>query len=101
MKESTGSETTLELLGRFREVNNTYPGTAGIKSAKLAGTKVFGWICTYVPEELIHAAGGLPVRISGYQQETELDDANAHSLSCWKTADIIDSRRRVGVKKCD
>jgi bcr-type benzoyl-CoA reductase subunit C len=39
---------------------------------------VFGWLCTYVPEEIIHAAGVLPVRITGYSQEMELDDGNAY-----------------------
>lgn len=27
--------------------------------------KIFGWFCTYTPIEMIHAAGFLPVRISG------------------------------------
>jgi bcr-type benzoyl-CoA reductase subunit C len=67
-----------DLFSRFSEVNDTFPETAQIKEFKAKGNKVFGWLCTYVPEELIHAAGALPVRITGYQQETELDDANAH-----------------------
>jgi benzoyl-CoA reductase subunit C len=39
---------------------------------------VFGWLCTYVPEEIIHAAGALPIRITGYSKETELGDGNAY-----------------------
>ena len=39
---------------------------------------MFGWLCTYVPEEIIHAAGALPVRITGYSQEMELEDGNAY-----------------------
>jgi bzd-type benzoyl-CoA reductase N subunit len=66
------------LLEKFREINNTYPETKQIADYKARGGKVFGWLCTYIPEELIHAAGALPVRITGYQQETELDEANAH-----------------------
>ncbi len=66
------------LFNRFREINDTYPETQQIADFKARGGKVFGWLCTYVPEELIHAAGALPVRITGYQQETELDEANAH-----------------------
>ena len=66
------------ILERFREVNDTYPETRQIENYKASGGKIFGWLCTYVPEELIHAAGALPVRITGYQQETELDEANAH-----------------------
>jgi len=67
-----------EVFNRFREVNNTYPETQQIKELKIHGGKVFGWLCTYVPEELIHAAGALPIRITGFKQETELDEANAH-----------------------
>jgi len=66
------------LIERFREINRTYPSTEQIREWKSGGKKVFGWLCTYIPEELVHAAGALPVRISGYPQETELDDANAH-----------------------
>ncbi|HUU64229.1 MAG TPA: 2-hydroxyacyl-CoA dehydratase family protein [Dehalococcoidia bacterium] len=39
---------------------------------------MFGWLCTYVPEEILHAAGALPIRITGYSKETELDDGNAY-----------------------
>ena len=72
------SEEVRGLLERFREVNNTFPEVAQNREFKAGGGKIFGWLCTYVPEELIHAAGGLPVRITGYQQEAELDDGNAY-----------------------
>jgi benzoyl-CoA reductase subunit C len=39
---------------------------------------VFGWLCTYVPEEIIHATGALPVRITGYSSEVELEDGDAY-----------------------
>ena len=70
--------TELQNLEIFRQVNRTFPGTEEILELKKQGKKVFGWLCTYVPEEIIHAAGILPVRITGYAQETELDDANAY-----------------------
>ncbi|MDP2916949.1 MAG: 2-hydroxyacyl-CoA dehydratase family protein, partial [Dehalococcoidia bacterium] len=70
MKEDT--------LNKFREVNRTFPKTAGILEHKKQGKKVFGWLCTYVPEEVVHAAGALPVRITGYNQEMELEDGNAY-----------------------
>jgi len=70
--------TELKNLNFFREVNRTFPETEEILEFKEHGRKVFGWLCTYVPEEVIHAAGILPVRITGYAQETELDDANAY-----------------------
>jgi bzd-type benzoyl-CoA reductase N subunit len=75
-KESVIGE--LPALECFREVNGTYPETTQIHEFKAQGGKVLGWLCTYVPEELLHAAGALPVRITGYTQETELDDGNAH-----------------------
>ncbi len=73
-----GTDAKLHTLDRFREVNNTFPKTAQILDYKRQGKKVFGWLCTYVPEEVIHAAGILPVRMTGYSQETELDDGNAY-----------------------
>jgi benzoyl-CoA reductase subunit C len=66
------------LLRRFEEANQTFPKSPEIVSAKACGQKVMGWVCTYVPEELLHAAGALPVRISGYAKETDLQDGTAY-----------------------
>lgn len=68
----------LPTLDRFLEVNQTFPKTKDILELKKQGKKVFGWICTYVPEEVINAAGILPVRITGYEREIELEDGNAY-----------------------
>ncbi|MBI4285279.1 MAG: 2-hydroxyacyl-CoA dehydratase [Chloroflexi bacterium] len=68
----------LQTFEPFREVNNTFPKTAEILAWKQQGKPVFGWLCTYIPEEIIHAAGALPVRITGYSQEMELEDGNAY-----------------------
>jgi len=68
----------LSVLDRFRELNESFPKTAHILEHKSRGGKVIGWLCTYVPEEIIHAAGALPIRIIGYSHEANLDDANAH-----------------------
>ena len=66
------------MLEKFCEVNNTFPKTAQILEYKHQGKKVFGWLCTYVPEEIIHAAGALPIRITGYSKEMELEDGTAY-----------------------
>ena len=66
------------MLEKFCEVNNTFPKTAQILEHKHQGKKVFGWLCTYVPEEIIHAAGALPIRITGYSKEMELEDGTAY-----------------------
>jgi benzoyl-CoA reductase subunit C len=67
-----------DLMERFRETNRAFPQSPEILSAKTQGRKVMGWVCTYVPEELLHAAGALPVRISGYAKETDLQDGTAY-----------------------
>jgi benzoyl-CoA reductase subunit C len=66
------------IVERFKEINRTFPKTKEILDHKARGGKVFGWLCTYVPEEVILAAGALPVRITGYDQEVELVDGNAY-----------------------
>ena len=66
------------MLDRFRSVNAQFPKTDHVVEYKKQGKKVIGWLCTYVPEEILHAAGILPIRITGYSQETELDDGTAY-----------------------
>jgi len=79
MADSTqASNVELHALDYFREVNETFPKTPQILEHKRQGKKVFGWLCTYVPEEIMHAAGILPIRITGYSQEEELEDGNAY-----------------------
>ena len=68
----------LKNLEQFRQINDSFPKTREILDFKGKGGKVFGWLCTYAPEEILHAAGIIPVRITGYHQEEELDDGNAY-----------------------
>lgn len=68
----------LSALDRFQKANSTFPRTAEILELRQRGKKVFGYLCTYVPEEIIHAAGIFPVRITGYSREMELEDGNAY-----------------------
>ena len=106
------NSTELHTLDRFREINATFPKTAEIAEHKRQGKKVFGWLCTYVPEEIIHAAGALPIRITGYTEEMELEDGNAYlyinncsfSRSCFQLGlrggyDFLDGV--VGGSTCD
>src|SRR4030066_289223 len=41
---------------------------------KTTGGKVLGYFCTYVPEEILYAAGVLPVRILGSHEPTDLTE---------------------------
>ncbi len=78
----TGSTETsmanLPTLEFFHSVNNAFPKNREILDFTAQGKKVFGWLCTYVPEEIIVAADALPVRITGYGHETDLADGNAY-----------------------
>jgi bcr-type benzoyl-CoA reductase subunit C len=102
----------LKTLERFRQASRTFPKTDQLLEHKKRGGKVFGWLCTYVPEEILHAAGILPVRITGTIQESDLDDANAYlyvntcsfSRSCFQLGirgeyDFLDGV--VGGSTCD
>ena len=68
---------SLQGLRRFRTLNQSFPKTDQILDCKKQGRKVFGWLCTYAPEEILHAAGILPIRIIGYSHEANLDDGTA------------------------
>jgi bzd-type benzoyl-CoA reductase N subunit len=70
--------TELKWLDKFREVNRDFPKTKLLQEHKDHGGKIFGWLCTYIPEEIIHAAGILPIRIIGYSRETDLDEGTAY-----------------------
>ena len=70
--------TTLVTLDKIREINATFPYTAPIKAWKAQGKKVVGFQCVHVPEEIIYAAGILPVRLTGDTKESELEEANSY-----------------------
>lgn len=46
------------------------------------GQKVAGFMCTYVPEEIIYAAGALPVRILGSHEPTDITESHIPSMWC-------------------
>ncbi len=80
----------LETMQEVKRVNTSLPFTdkkglesgrchaPSIKAWKEQGKKVIAFQCTYVPEEVIYAAGIMPVRLVGGEiREMELEDANA------------------------
>ena len=71
----------MDILEYFTQYNDSFPDSARIAAFKENGRKIFGWLCTYIPEELIHAAGCLPIRVTGYSQEKELEDGTAFLYS--------------------
>lgn len=80
---------TLKTMEEVRKLNTSIPYVEGaidsgrchapsIKVWKERGKKVVAFQCTYVPEEVIHAAGIHTVRlVGGETRELELEDANA------------------------
>jgi len=46
------------------------------------GGKAFGYFCTYFPEEVLHAAGILPMRILGDKENVSLADAHVQAFIC-------------------
>ena len=45
------------------------------------GKKVVGYVCTYMPEEILYAADILPFRIFERKQRGRLSFCNGHTLS--------------------
>ena len=62
----------------FKAVNASFPYTDPIKGWKEQGKEAMGWLCIYVPEEIIHAAGILPVRLAADGEQISLDQANIY-----------------------
>ena len=58
------------------------------------GGKVFGYFCTYFPEELLHAAGILPVRILGVKENITVADAHAQPFICSLVRTSLDAAMR-------
>jgi len=59
-------------------MDRNLPGSEDIEKWKKDQGKIIGWVCNYVPEEILHAAGLLPVRVTGLSREVPYDDANAY-----------------------
>lgn len=53
------------------------------------GGKVIGWLCTYVPVELLYAAGMLPVRILGTHEVQDVTDRYLFPTVCPFSRDAL------------
>lgn len=68
----------LETIEEMRRINASFPYTDPVRNWKKEGKKVIGWTCINVPEEIIHAAGMLPYRVTGYPEETVFKQADTY-----------------------
>ncbi len=65
----------------FRELIENRHNYAKDWKAKTGG-KILGYFCTYVPEELVYAAGILPVRIIGSHESKTRTERHIASMYC-------------------
>ncbi len=67
----------LSILKEFEKFITPFADNPAIQGWKNSGGKIIAFECTYVPEEIIYAAGALPVRLVGDSQISNYDEANA------------------------
>lgn len=79
---------TKSVFERFHEVVENRHDYAQEWKARTGG-KVIGFLCTYVPEEIIYAAGALPVRILGGLQPQEISEAHISGMYCTFCRDCL------------
>jgi benzoyl-CoA reductase subunit C len=68
------------LIERFRSVTENPPEYA--KSLKAKGQSVAGYMCTHVPEEILYAAGIVPVRILSSHVSQAMTRSYIHETYC-------------------
>ncbi|MDT8273337.1 MAG: 2-hydroxyacyl-CoA dehydratase family protein, partial [Desulfomonilia bacterium] len=52
------------------------------RALKESGTPIIGYLCSYTPEEIIHAAGLHPMRLFGSAEDISLADTHLQSYCC-------------------
>ena len=52
------------------------------RELKAQGKDLIGYACSYVPEEIIYAAGAIPVRVLSTKEPPNLSDAHMQSYYC-------------------
>lgn len=68
----------LDILMKLREDSYSYARSWKERT----GRPVMGFFCSYAPEEIIHAAGALPVRITGEDRTPSESGAHLQSYCC-------------------
>lgn len=69
------------MIERFSQLNSNRYQVIREEKEK-SGRKVIGWVCNYIPEEIILAASLYPVRVLGGKVETTKADAYLYSNIC-------------------
>ncbi len=72
----------MDILNEFKDIAKQACNTR-LERAKADGKKVVGYFCSYVPEELLHAAGFIPYRMRAVgSRGTALGDTYYSSKNC-------------------
>jgi benzoyl-CoA reductase subunit C len=71
----------MQAVERFKEIYESRHQYAKDWKARTGG-KVIGYLCTYTPEELIYAAGILPVRIMGAHEPQDVTEPHIYAMFC-------------------
>ena len=77
-----------DIIKEFQEVIENRHKYAEDWKAKTGG-KVIGWLCSYCPVEIVHAAGMLPARILGSLEPERLSDEYIYGNVCPYTRDCL------------
>lgn len=67
------------------------PGSYVRELKRRTGKKTVGFMCSYAPEEIIFAAGALPVRLFGASGPTALSDTHLQSYCCSLVRGTLDN----------
>ena len=73
---------SIESLKIMRDELNSFPHNKSIIEWKDQGKKAIGWVCNYVPEEIVYAAGMLPIRIMSKETTISEGDDYLQSNMC-------------------
>jgi len=76
------------VLSRFRDVIKRHHEYAQEWKA-ITGSRVVGYLCTYVPEEVLYAAGVLPVRVIGTHEPEDITEPHIYSMLCSYCRDCL------------
>ncbi|MFQ6015179.1 MAG: 2-hydroxyacyl-CoA dehydratase subunit D [Anaerolineae bacterium] len=57
---------------------------------RFPGRRAFGYISTYVPEEILHAAGYTPIQLFGRRGSILQAEAHLQSFTCWPARSVLD-----------
>ena len=86
--ETTAAQNFIEITRNRTEYLREYK--------KRTGKKIFGYFCTYTPEELLHAAGIHPVRLFGGTEDITQADTLIQSYVCPFVRGVLDTALKGG-----